>query len=386
MANPDHVAVLKQGKDAIERWHKEGGHGNGLDLSGMTFTDVDLQGCQFTGANFAGAKFDNTDLTSTHFHDCVLTGAHFDSAWASAVSPPTFSGGNLDHVSFCDVRIPGVSFSDVEGRNITIQMSLMARAQIRVCAFHSLSIERTNLSGATLENVRILAGSFRQIDFSRAIFAKVVLDRVRMISVEFFEATIQANEWSEVSGLQAVSSLHTTQLERDPRYVEDSPLEIFERWCDWERLRRFGRMPLFGLSYSVLVLIPTYIYLLAWYNQQVDRLSAVQGPAGEWVGAHLHKLPMPSLSLLLLCSTILLATGSTIYTLACPTRIAEFSKDVWCDQLKRPLLHYWPYTWKYRWLRVACGVCYIVGGLGALWVLLSKVYKAGQFIIENSTI
>jgi hypothetical protein len=65
------------------------------------------------------------------------------------------------------------------------------------------------------------------------------------------------------------------------------------------------------------------------------------GPYG--VGAkvildHLHREPIPSLSLLLLISTLLLGIGATIFTLACPPRIREFNRDQWRDQLGHSLL------------------------------------------------
>ena len=100
---------------------------------------------------------------------------------------------------------------------------------------------------------------------------------------------------------------------------------------------------------------------------------------------HLHELPIPTRSLILFGSTVLLAVASTIYTLACPSRIKEFTKDVWRDQLERPLLHYWPFAWQYRTLRLICWVCYIAGGIGALYVLAVKVGNAGVYIWQNTT-
>jgi hypothetical protein len=38
----------------------------------------------------------------------------------------------------------------------------------------------------------------------------------------------------------------------------------------WERLRTVGRLPLFGLSYTALILIPIVFYGLAFYNSKVE--------------------------------------------------------------------------------------------------------------------
>jgi hypothetical protein len=99
----------------------------------------------------------------------------------------------------------------------------------------------------------------------------------------------------------------------------------------------------------------------------------------------LHPRPIPSLSFVLLVSTILLAVGSTLYTFFCPSRVKEFSRDQWCDQLGHSLLHDWPLAWKHRYIRLAFAACYALGGTGALWVLSTKVWHTAWFILKHST-
>lgn len=118
-----------------------------------------------------------------------------------------------------------------------------------------------------------------------------------------------------------------------------------------------GRLPLFGVSYTVLILIPILFYSLALYNDKVELIRAwaehiVVLPdstlprLAPFVLERLHPCPIPSLSFLLLVSTVLLAVGSTLYTFFCPSRVKEFGRDQWCDQLGHSLLHYWPLAWK----------------------------------------
>jgi hypothetical protein len=99
----------------------------------------------------------------------------------------------------------------------------------------------------------------------------------------------------------------------------------------------------------------------------------------------LHPRLIPSQSFVLLASTVLLAIASTLYTLRCPSRIKKFSRDQWCDQLGRSLLHYWPIAWKERHVRLICAICYVLGGGGALWVLGTKVWQTACFILQHST-
>jgi hypothetical protein len=94
-----------------------------------------------------------------------------------------------------------------------------------------------------------------------------------------------------------------------------------------------------------------------------------------------HPRRIPSLSFVFLLSTGLLAAGSTLYTLFCPSRVKEFSRDQWCDQLGRSLLHYWPLAWKHRYIRPACAACYALGGAGAFWV--HRVLKLPALFLDH---
>lgn len=156
-----------------------------------------------------------------------------------------------------------------------------------------------------------------------------------------------------------------------------------------------GRLPLFGASYTALILIPMLFYGLALYNDQVALVRAwaeqVMAQPDHFFArlasltlAHLHPRPIPQQSLLLLVSTLLLAVGSTLYTFFCPSRVKEFSRDQWCDQLGRSLVHYWPLAWKHRYIRLVCTACYALGGAGALWVLGTKLWRVLVFILKYS--
>jgi len=152
-------------------------------------------------------------------------------------------------------------------------------------------------------------------------------------------------------------------------------------------IRVAGRLPVFGASYSALILIPAYLYALEVYNEKVKvarawiDASVLPARASEAILAHLHEEPIPSRWGLLLISAVSLAAASTIYALACPSRIKSFSRDQWCDEHRHSLVHYWADAWKLRWLRLVCAAMYVLGGLGALYVLFTKLWCAGAILL-----
>jgi hypothetical protein len=124
-----------------------------------------------------------------------------------------------------------------------------------------------------------------------------------------------------------------------------------ELWLNWEIIRLAGRLPLFAASYLALILIPLFFYGLAFYNSKVDLMLtwadtvAKSDPNYDFAKLILETLrqqPTPSQSLFFVVSTAVLAFAATIYTFACPSRIKEFTEDVWVHQLGHRLVHYWP--------------------------------------------
>jgi hypothetical protein len=298
MANPEHVEVVKQGAEAIQKWREDNPKMK-LDLGG-----ADLHRAHLTEANLTGAFLVRADLSEAELREANLAGAEL---------------GDAD-------------------------------------------LHEANLAGANLR-----------------------------------EASLARANLYQVRGAPLAHNLETARLrEADAHYFETCHRPWLDHSMDWERLRTMGRLPLFGISYAALILIPIVFYGLALYNDQIDLVhtwaaQAVSSPDHplHWLAPllleRLHPRPIPRQSLLLLGSTILLAAGSTLYTFFCPSRVKEFSRDQWCDQLGRSLLHYWPLAWKHRYLCLTCAACYALGGAGALWVLGMKVWHTGVFIWDNST-
>jgi hypothetical protein len=143
-----------------------------------------------------------------------------------------------------------------------------------------------------------------------------------------------------------------------------------------------------------LVFLPLFYFGLDFYNSHIDLIrnwaerAQAEGehPAlASAVLSHLHRMPIPDLSLVIWIAAVFLALGATVFAAAAPSRVREFSRDQWCDELNKPLIHYWPYAWRYRWARVACVLFYGTGGLCAAIVLVIKLWDVLAFILRNSS-
>lgn len=331
-------------------WLRSGGN-QGHALSGkFDCSEMDLSGRDLRQATFNESRFIR----------CKLSGANFERA-------------QLAHCNFEMADLTGAKLIGANFQNAHLSLANLTDARCDNAGMGSIDLDNANLSGAVLRRANLSGSNLRSAILAGADFRGAILD-----GVDFADA----ERAPQAVNLDLVNTASGSQFDACKR-------DRFDRVFDWEGLKIFGRLPLFGVSITVLILIPLFLYVLAIYNDKVDALRAWadrdRSKLAETIRTRLHPQPIPSQSMILFVSTLLLGAGSTIYALGCPSRIKEFSKDQWCDQLQRPLLHYWPLSWKHRKWRIVCAACYVVGGLGALWVLGCKLWHAGWYIAEHST-
>lgn len=406
---------------------------SGYDLRNLTFTncvltEADLSGCDLSGtalgpitlaqtdlsrAVLRGATLRKADLALAKLDGADLTGAELSEANVSRVSAvgALFTKVTCDRTDFTQANLAGSKFDEARlfeanFSNADLTGASLEKATLRGGSFSSARFVNARLTDADLSETSFSSAQFTGADLSRARFGRAGLGHADLSGAvldgaDFYEAGVHSAILSHVRDAEKARHLETTfptSVEGGARYFESCERRRPERWLDWEALRGFGRLPLFGASYTALVFIPLLLFLLAFYNDKVavvrgwaDKAAKLADPKSEvaalakTVQDRLQPQPVPSQSMILLGSVVLLAVASTLYAMFCPSRVKEFSKDQWCDQLGRSLLHYWPYSWRYRPVRFICGFCYVVGGSGALWVIGSKVVRAGIYIAQHSS-
>ena len=143
MANPEHLAILKQGVEQWNSWREQnlklqfqdpnwvrpyGDHPDlsGADLSGANLSEADLSGANFSGANFSEADLSRAvlleadlsraNLGGAQLHGADLRGANLSGAdltWAN-VEFANFSDANLIGADFAVAHAIGTIFTDVD--------------------------------------------------------------------------------------------------------------------------------------------------------------------------------------------------------------------------------------------------------------------------------
>jgi hypothetical protein len=192
---------------------------------------------------------------------------------------------------------------------------------------------------------------FRECSFSRIELADCRFQKCVFIDCRFDASVSMERVWFDgCHGVEASAGLHRVRVVGGPSEnhhladaFADLPLPFTMRHWSWERLRTFGLLPLFGVSLSALVAIPAGMALLAVYNRQIGRWRDWAAGLGEGgplapliqFAERLEPVAVPSLSLALLVSTVLLGIASTIFSFFCPPRIKEFSLERWTYELQQ---------------------------------------------------
>lgn len=198
-----------------------------------------------------------------------------------------------------------------------------------------------------------------------------------------------------ISNLTSCSGLDTIRIDdADATWLSNHQFDFQRinvswatRWSSWEIIRAFGQLPLFGVSISAVILIPLLLFALSIYNSQIVYLhnweAALHASSMAWVAA-LQPVAMPALTLFTLIGTVLLAIASTLFAVACPARVKEFSLQRWTDELRRPTLHYLAHSWKYHWTRRICMICYVLGGSITATILGIKLIEAALYVLAHT--
>jgi hypothetical protein len=137
------------------------------------------------------------------------------------------------------------------------------------------------LNGADLRGANLAQADLSQADLSQA---NVSWANLR-------EASLSDANLTRLKGAPNAHHLETVKLDSDARYFHTCDRTRLDRLLDWERLRIMGRLPLFGASYTALILIPLVFYVFALYNNNVDTMRNMVEEIIAWLGDITHQNP-----------------------------------------------------------------------------------------------
>ena len=171
MAEKEHLARLKQGVEAWDRWREENpdlkpdlsdAKLERANLGGADLSGVDLYGAILIGVDLTGANLSDADLTGADLYGAILIGVDLSGIDLSGVD---FSGVDFSGVDFSKIDLYGVDFSELNLRGAIL--SKMDFSEIDLCG--------ADLRGAILSGADLSEIDLSEIDLSGAILSEVDL-------------------------------------------------------------------------------------------------------------------------------------------------------------------------------------------------------------------
>jgi uncharacterized protein YjbI with pentapeptide repeats len=190
MANDEHVALLKQGVTAWNKWRGENRdiicpdlsgvdlyntHLGGLDLSGANLSGADLREANFKRADLSGANLNRANLNRAHFEDANLNGANlaeaglrgawFDMAMLNGVN---LSGAWLEEAHLQHADLSGAKLVGANLIRANLIEAKLAEADLVGADLRGAALVHTDLTGADLTGCHVFGVSAWGVTLNRA--------------------------------------------------------------------------------------------------------------------------------------------------------------------------------------------------------------------------
>ncbi|QDV18746.1 Secreted effector protein pipB2 [Gimesia panareensis] len=193
MANPEHLAIVKEGTEAIRLWHEENfKRSPGLPTFKMDLRDADLSklnlnGANLTGFNFGGANLSGADLSGATLHKSNLAQARLDGA---TLSHSDLSLANLTSANLSKAKLFKANLNGSDLRGADLSDAILVEANLA-----EADLSKSDLTGANL---------------SRAVFGEEQDNEIK--PTDWSLAILRHANFSDAQNVDTVKGLEAKQL------------------------------------------------------------------------------------------------------------------------------------------------------------------------------
>lgn len=159
MANPEHLAILKQGLGAWNEWRKKGENQilspdlSGINFSGADLTKLDLHMVNFAGANLQGANLSDTNLLWANLSQTNMNGANLMNA---RLYEANLIATDLSEAHISRANLNGANLTGAHLLKADLSGAVLIGADLSLADFIKADLTGANLSRANLLNARLV--------------------------------------------------------------------------------------------------------------------------------------------------------------------------------------------------------------------------------------
>jgi len=165
MANPEHVALVRKGKEAIAEWRRANPWKR-LDLSGADLRRAWLAGADLRRTKLSGANLSSADLSGSFLRSVELFGANLIEA---RLSQADLSRAMLMEAHLTAARLWRANLTEASLSGANVAVAMLAEANLTDTNLTLANFSGTYLRQADLSGARLGATSLSNVDLSQVI-------------------------------------------------------------------------------------------------------------------------------------------------------------------------------------------------------------------------
>jgi len=234
----------------------------------------------------------------------------------------------------------------------------MSRSNFRSAKFNAADLERAKLDHSDLAHAEFTKANLRDAtlflaDLSGTRFESAVLTRANVAYAKISPKTfVRRAKFGD---------------EHDPHLDGSETVQFVrlrDRLLDWAKIRAIGTFPLFGAAYVSLALSLSVINGIGFLNH-TKAIPSLNYP-----------VPIPDRAVLIMASSLLLASGATLFKVCCPKTVQEYTETGWLQELGKSVLIYRVDRIQRWWAQILTLLLIITGGALAIYLIGEQLVRA----------
>jgi uncharacterized protein YjbI with pentapeptide repeats len=222
MANPEHLAILKQGVEVWNAWRAKApsvlpdlsdADLLGAKLDGANLGGSNLRGAILTGANLCGANLWRTNLSKADLSEADLCKAKLGGTdlFNANLSQANLAEADLRDADVTEAKLRGANLSGVNLRWANLSQADLAEANLRGVDLSGGNLRWVNLSGANLRSAKLGGTHIGWANLSGANASGANLSGAVLLETNLVDAVLTGCHIYGVSAWNLKLSEHTKQ-------------------------------------------------------------------------------------------------------------------------------------------------------------------------------